>query len=114
MRSVVVASAAAIRAGTGASWSPKWSGMNSVEKPRSSTLRALATHSSRDRALAICAPKRNFFVLGMARTLIVEFVDMSAGADHDHVIYTGKGEFDRIELGHLMPGMSQSRQIIGV
>ena len=30
MRSVVVAAATAARAGTGASWSPKWSGMSSV------------------------------------------------------------------------------------
>ena len=31
MRNADVASAAAMRAGTGASWSPKWSGTSSVE-----------------------------------------------------------------------------------
>src|SRR3546814_14383897 len=55
----VVASAAAISAGTGASWSPKWSGRNKVEYPRSSALRAWAAQSAPDVAVASWMPKRN-------------------------------------------------------
>ena len=53
-----MASAAAISAGTGASWSPKWSGRNSVEYPRSSTLRARAARSPPG-AVEIWTPNRN-------------------------------------------------------
>ncbi len=59
MRRVVVASAAAINAGMGAYWSSKWSGMKSVENPRSSILRAFAAQSSREAAREVCTPKRN-------------------------------------------------------
>jgi len=34
-------------------------------------------------------------------------------ADHDHVIDTGKGEFDLSELGHLMPGMAEIMPLVG-
>jgi hypothetical protein len=38
---------------------------------------------------------------------------MSSGADHDHVIDTGKGEFSLSELGHLMPGMAEIMPLVG-
>src|SRR3954470_18542512 len=38
---------------------------------------------------------------------------MSADADHDHVIDTGKGEFALSELGHLMPGMAEIMPLVG-
>ena len=59
MRRCVVAPAAAISAGTGASWSPKWSGMVSVEYPRSSAMRACSAHARADAAVVIWAAKRN-------------------------------------------------------
>ena len=63
MRSVVVCAAAIAIAGIGASSSPKWSGMNSVEYPRSSSLRALSRHADADVAFEICTPNRNGLVM---------------------------------------------------
>ena len=34
-------------------------------------------------------------------------------ADHDHVIDTGKGQFDLSDLGHLMPGMAEIMPLVG-
>src|SRR5580704_11416589 len=61
MRSVAVAAATAARAGTGASWSPKWSGMSRVLYPRSSALRACSAQERAEPsgALLSCAAKRN-------------------------------------------------------
>src|SRR5580692_4687954 len=68
MRSVVVAAATAARAGTGANWSPKWSGMSSVLYPRSSACRACAAQERAvpSGALLSCAAKRNFRSCAMA------------------------------------------------
>ncbi len=38
---------------------------------------------------------------------------MSSEAEHDHVIDTGKGEFNLSELGHLMPGMAEIMPLVG-
>src|ERR1700758_647328 len=61
MRRLVVASAAAINAGTGANWSPKWSGMKRVEYPRSSAFFACAVQleASLSGATDSCAANRN-------------------------------------------------------
>src|SRR4051812_42085641 len=58
MRSVVVAAAAVASAGTGASWSPKWSGMNRVANPRSSTRWARSVQLLASVAELACRPKR--------------------------------------------------------
>ena len=68
MRSVVVAAATAASAGTGASWSPKWSGMSSALYPALSARRACSAH---ERAvpsgpLLSCAAKRNLRSCAMA------------------------------------------------
>src|SRR2546427_6799219 len=65
-RSSLVASAAAMSAGTGASWSPKWSGMKKVEKPRSSALRARPAHASAEGAFETWMPKRKGRCAAMA------------------------------------------------
>ena len=44
-RRVVVATAAAVRAGIGANWSRRWSAQVRVEYPRPSTFRASSAHS---------------------------------------------------------------------
>jgi hypothetical protein len=46
------ASAAAIKAGIGASWSPKWSGTSNDENPRSSAFFACSAQSTADGAVA--------------------------------------------------------------
>ena len=38
---------------------------------------------------------------------------MAAGADHEHIIDTGKGTFSLDELGHLMPGMAEIMPLVG-
>ena len=35
------------------------------------------------------------------------------GADHDHIIDTGKGTFDLDDLGPLMPGMAEIMPLVG-
>src|ERR1700729_3147949 len=80
MRSAVVASAAAMRAGTGANWSPKWSGTSSVEYPRAS---AFLAWSAQDRAvpsgaLESCAANRNFRGWVMTPSFVVAGVDVDA------------------------------------
>ena len=55
----MVASAAAISAGTGASWSPKWSGIVRQLKPLPSARRASSTHSAALAAEDAWIPKRN-------------------------------------------------------
>ena len=59
MRTVVVASATAISAGTGASWSVKWSGIVTVEYPRSSMRRACSTQPAASGGPDSWTPKRN-------------------------------------------------------
>src|SRR5262252_8731698 len=60
MRNVVVASAATAIATMGAKRvSEKWSGMNSVEYPRSSILRACARHDAASTSPWVWTPKRN-------------------------------------------------------
>ena len=39
---------------------------------------------------------------------------MASGADHEHVIDTGKGTFTLDELGPLMPGMAEIMPLVGV
>src|SRR5437763_12594087 len=69
MRRVDVDAAATAKAGIGANWSSKWSGMKRLEKPWSSRRRARSRHSAADRALAIWAPNRNgrFVMTGQRR-----------------------------------------------
>src|SRR5947209_12016159 len=81
MRSVVVASATAMSAGIGASWSSKWSGMNIVENPASSSFLAFSTNFSRERALKRCAPNRNGFVIAPTLFGFGEAVDGDAEGD---------------------------------
>src|SRR5215472_9344211 len=38
---------------------------------------------------------------------------MASGADHEHIIDTGKGTFSLSELGHLMPGMAEIMPLVG-
>src|SRR5262245_30707669 len=60
MRNVSVTAAACASATVGASsWSTKWSGTNSVEKPAPSTRRASSVKSFADSVLCTMAPNRN-------------------------------------------------------
>ena len=53
-----MASAATVRATRGPNWSSKWSGMNSVEYPRASILRAVARQAAPLSALDSWTPNR--------------------------------------------------------
>src|SRR5215218_8877557 len=64
MRNVLVAAAANPSATIGANGaSTKWSGMNSVEYPRPSSLRACSAHPAPVRAPDACTPNRNLRVM---------------------------------------------------
>src|SRR5438874_1703467 len=68
-------------AGIGASWSSKWSGMNIVEYPESSSFLAFSTNFSRERALETCAPNRNGFIIAPTLFGFGEPVDGDAERD---------------------------------
>ena len=59
MRRSVVAPAAAISAGTGASWSVKWSGIVRQLYPAPSQRLASSIHPAAEAAVEACTPKRN-------------------------------------------------------
>src|SRR6476620_3012368 len=105
MRSEVVASAATEIATIGANRvSEKWSGMNSVEYPRSSILRACARHDAASTSPCVWTPTRNERVHLLDRHHVIAHVPARAPPLErlDHLI-DGADE-DRRAVEHLLGG----------
>src|SRR6476620_2070686 len=116
MRSEVVASAATEIATIGANRvSEKWSGMNSVEYPRSSILRACARHDAASTSPCVWTPNRN--VRGCANSGSRELGDDRSERvhllDRHHVIAHVPARAPPLErLDHLIDGADEDRRAV--
>src|SRR3954462_9915042 len=116
MRSVVVASAATEMATIGAKRvSEKWSGMNSVEYPRSSILRACARHDAASTSPCVWTPnlnRRGWAISGPGQ-LLDDGCERVHLFDGHHVVAhvpTGAAALER--LGHLPDGADEDRRTV--
>src|SRR4029079_3543327 len=116
MRSVVVASAATAIATIGAKRvSEKWSGMNSVEYPRSSILRACARQAAASTSPCVCTPKRNLrgCAISGARQLRDDGCERVHLLDRHHVVRHGPAGAAALErLDHLVDGADEDGRAV--